>query len=85
MLQLCSRDGWCGGCSVIRAAQRGDSGTRGVAGDDGAGDVDGFVSGVVEELDLEAVARVVETAAGLDEAVDDELLVEDGELDGDEG
>ena len=62
-----------------------DSRTRSVAGDDGAGDVDGFVGGVVEELDLEAVAGIVETAAGFDEAVDDELLVEDGELDGDEG
>ena len=45
----------------------------------------GFVGGVVEELDLEAVARIVEAAAGVDEAVDDELLVVDGELDGDEG
>ena len=49
------------------------------------GDLDGFVGGVVEDLDLEAVARVVDAAEGVDEAVDDELLVEDGELDGDEG
>ncbi len=45
----------------------------------------GLVGGVVEDLDLEAVARVVDAADGVDEAVDDELLVEDGELDGDEG
>jgi hypothetical protein len=49
------------------------------------GDLDGLVGGVVEDLDLEAVAGIVEAAAGVDEAVDDELLVEDGELDGDEG
>ena len=60
-------------------------GAGGVAGDDGGGDVFGFVGGVVEDLDFEAVAGVVETADGVEEAVDDELLVEDGELDGDEG
>ena len=45
----------------------------------------GFVGGVVEDLDFETVARVIEAADGFDEALDDELLVEDGELDGDEG
>ena len=44
--------------------------------DDGRGDVSGLVGGVVEDLDLEAVARVVDAAAGVDEAVDDELLVD---------
>ena len=57
----------------------------GVALDDLTGDFHGFVGGVVEELDLEAVAGVIELAAGLDEAFDDELLVIAGELDGDEG
>ncbi len=57
----------------------------GVALDDLAGDLAGFVGGVVEDLDFEAVARVVDAADGFDEALDDELLVEDGELDGDEG
>ena len=56
---------------------------RGVAIDDCAGDFDGFVGGVVEHLDLEAVARILHLADGVDEAVDDELLVEDGKLDGD--
>ena len=54
----------------------------GVAVYDFAGDGGGLVGGVVEELDLEAVAGVVEAAAGVDQAGDDELLVEDGELDG---
>ena len=60
-------------------------GTCGETRDHGRGDGDGLVGGVVEELDLEAVAGVVEAAAGVEEAVDDELLVVDGELDGDEG
>jgi len=36
-------------------------------------------------LNFEAVARIVQTAAGVEQAVDDELLVVDGQLDGDEG
>jgi hypothetical protein len=55
------------------------------AGDHGGGDFAGLVSGVVEELDLEAVARIVEAATGIKQAVDDELFVEDGKLHGDEG
>jgi hypothetical protein len=55
---------------------------RGVALDDGAGDFDGFVGGVVEDLYVEAVERVLHLANGIDEAVDDELLVEDRKLDG---
>ncbi len=39
-----------------------------------------FVGGVVEDLDLEEVLGIFEAADGVDEAVDDELLVEDGQL-----
>ena len=45
----------------------------------------GFVGGVVEDLDLEQVAGVGEAAGRVDEALDDVLLVIDGELDGDAG
>ena len=45
----------------------------------------GFVGRVVEHLDFELFARVLHGADGLDEAVDDELLVEDGQLHGDAG
>ena len=45
----------------------------------------GFVGGVVENLDLEAVARVIEGGDGVEEAVDHEGLIEEGELDGDFG
>ena len=58
---------------------------RTVAIDDELGHFFGFVGGVVEDLNVEEIAGVVEAADGLDEAVDDELLVEDGELDGDAG
>ncbi len=57
----------------------------GVTLHDGLGDDNGFVGGVVEDLDLEAVARVFDAAAGVDQAVDHELLVIDRELEGDEG
>ena len=57
----------------------------GVAVDDGRGDLLGLVGGVVEHLDFELLARVLDGADGFDEAVDDELLVEDGQLDGDRG
>jgi hypothetical protein len=58
---------------------------RGVALDDFCGDLLGFVGGVVENLDFQAVARVVDGADGFDEAVDDKLLIVHGELDGDAG
>lgn len=45
----------------------------------------GFVGGVVKDLDLEAVARVIEGGDGVEEAVDHECLIEEGELDGDFG
>ncbi|MEG7677130.1 hypothetical protein U2060_15425, partial [Listeria monocytogenes] len=38
----------------------------------------GLVGGVVENLDLEAVARVVECGDGGEEAVDHEGLIEEG-------
>jgi hypothetical protein len=56
---------------------------RAVAFDDALGDGGGLVGGVVEDLDLEEVARVLDFGDGFEEAIDDELLVKDGELDGD--
>ena len=55
----------------------------GVAVDDGGGNIRGFIGGVVENLDFELFARVLHGADGLDKAVDDELLVKDGQLDSD--
>ena len=43
------------------------------------------VGGVVQNLNLQLVGRIVQVAAGLDQPVNDELLVEDGELHGDAG
>ena len=43
------------------------------------------VGGVVQYLDLQLVGGIIQIAAGLDQPVDDELLVEDGELQGDAG
>ena len=42
-----------------------------------------LVGGVVQELNVELIFRVVDGADGFNQAVDDELLVEDGQLDGD--
>ena len=50
-----------------------------VAVDDELGDLLGFVGGVVEGLDFEQVAGVFEAAGGVNEAIDNELLVVDGE------
>src|SRR5208283_1305574 len=58
---------------------------RGVTLDDGGGDIARLVGGVVEHLNLDLLARVLHGADGLDETVDDKLLVEDGQLDGDGG
>ena len=74
-----------GAVEVDDGLRREAFGAGGIALDDGFGDDGGLVGGVVEDLDLEAVARILDAAAGVDEAVDDELLVIDGELDGDEG
>src|ERR1044071_4344669 len=51
--------------------------------DEGAGDVYGFVGGVVEQLNVESVARIFDPADGLQQAINHELLVENRELDGD--
>jgi hypothetical protein len=51
----------------------------------GLGDVAGFVGGIVENLDLEEVFRVIELGDAIEEALDDVELVKDGELDGDAG
>ncbi len=58
---------------------------RRIALHDGGSDFCGLVGRVVQHLDLELVLRVLHGADGLDQAVDDELLVEDGQLDGDAG
>jgi len=54
-----------------------------VALDDLGGHLHRLVGGVVEQLNLEAVARILDAADRVDEPVDDELLVEDGKLHGD--
>jgi Protein of unknown function (DUF3303) len=41
---------------------------------------DGLVGGIVEQLDVQLVARVIEAANRLHQPVDHELLVEDGQL-----
>ncbi len=56
-----------------------------VALDAAAGDLLGFVGGVVENLDIEELARIVETRHGFDKPLDDVALVEDGKLDRDAG
>ena len=46
--------------------------------------LDGLVGRVVEHLDLQPVARIVDTAHGLDQPLRDVLFVEDRQLDGDD-
>ena len=53
-------------------------------GDFPSADVHCFVGGVVQHLDLQPVARVIEAGDGIDEASDDMLFVENGQLDGDQ-
>ena len=53
-------------------------------GDFPSADVHGFVGGVVQHLDLQPVARVIEAGDGIDEAGDDMLFVKNGQLDGDQ-
>ena len=48
--------------------------------DDAAGDLDGLVSGVVKELDIELFTRVIEAADRIQQSLDDVLLVEDRQL-----
>ncbi len=57
----------------------------GEALDNARGNFLGLVSRVVEDLNFEFFARVFDGADGIDEAVNDELFVEDGKLDGDAG
>src|SRR5439155_3834230 len=52
----------------------------GVALDASASDVAGLVGGIVEDLHVEEVPRVVETRNSFDEPLDDVALVEDGQL-----
>ena len=47
------------------------------------GDLYRAVGGVVQYLNLQLVGGIIQVAAGLDEPVNDELLVEDGELQSD--
>ncbi len=56
---------------------------RGVALDHAARHFDGFVGGVVEHLNLQLLARILELADAVHQPIDDVLLVEDGQLDGD--
>ena len=53
---------------------------RRIALDHAARHVDGLVGGIVEHLDLQLLARILDLADALDQAVDDVLLVEDGQL-----
>ena len=46
--------------------------------DDAAGYFFRLVGGVIEDLDFEQLTWVIEIATGFDEAIDDELLIEDG-------
>ncbi len=56
---------------------------RGVALDHAASHLHGLVGGVVEHLDLQFFPRIFEPADRVDQAIDDVLLVEDGQLHGD--
>ena len=56
---------------------------RSVAFDNGARDLDGFVGGIVEHLDLQLLARIIHLADAVDQAIDDVLFIEDGKLNGD--
>jgi len=58
---------------------------RGITRDDARGNFLRLVCRVVENLDLELLARVLDGADGFDEPVDDELLVENGKLYSDSG
>ena len=53
--------------------------------DAGAGDLLGLVGGIVEHLNFEQLARIVEARHGVDQALDDVALVVDGKLYGNLG
>ena len=56
---------------------------RAIPRDDVAGDLLRLIGGVIQHLNLQPVRRVLELAAGINQAIDDELLVIDGKLHGD--
>ncbi len=58
---------------------------RGVAVHDRRRYRDGLIGRVVEQLDVELLARIIHLADGFDEAIDHELFVEDRQLNGDGG
>src|SRR5713101_861043 len=71
---------------AVGAMDAGDGHARGgVAVDASAGDVAGFIGGVIEDLNVEKFAGIVEAGDGFDEALDDVALVEDGKLYGNLG
>src|SRR5450631_1135754 len=47
------------------------------------GNLHRVIGGIVQYLDFQLISGILEIATGLDQAIDDELLVEDGELQGD--
>ena len=55
----------------------------GVALHQNAGDLNGFVGRVVEQLDVELIFRILEPADGVEQPVHDVLLVKDRQLHGD--
>jgi len=57
----------------------------GVLCHDGCSYLLGFVGGVVEELDLQLIFRILHGADGFEQSIDDELLVVDRQLDRDPG
>ena len=56
---------------------------RGVALDHGARNLDGLVGGIVEHLDLQLIARILDLADAIHQPVDDVLLIENRQLNGD--
>ena len=58
---------------------------RGVTIDAGFCDFAGFVGGVIEDLDVEKLARVIKAGNSFDEAFDHVALIENWKLDGDAG
>ena len=64
-------------CSIVAMQITDWMSERGVALYQRAGHVDGFVGGVVEQLDVEFFARIVDLADRVQQAVHDVLLVED--------
>src|SRR6266404_9600022 len=56
---------------------------RGVAFDQGARDFDVFVGRVIQELNVEFLARVVQLADCVEQTVNNVLLIKNGQLHGD--